>query len=124
MTANEFLEYINYFSSQKYDDYYTEDIILQLPTQDLVGKQAVKDFFSKMNQYIQETIRVRKVLSEGDTLMAHVVSDFYCIRDWDEFIIKPMKKGEMHRQELLVLYEIRDGKFCSIRAGRLRHFNS
>ncbi len=123
MTPNEFLEYIHYFSSKKYDDYYTDDIILQLPTQDLVGKQAVKDFYGKMNQYIEETIRVRKVLSEGDTLIAHVVSDFYCIQDWDEFIVKPMKKGEMHRHELLVLYKIRDGKFCSIRAGRLKPFN-
>jgi ketosteroid isomerase-like protein len=120
MTPNEFLQYIHYFNSQRYDDYYTDDIVLQLPTKDLSGKQAVKDYFGTMNRYIQETVRVCRVFSEGDALVAHIVSDFYCIKDWDEFIVKPMKQGEMHRQELLVLYRMRDGKFCSIRAGRLR----
>ena len=120
MTANEFLEYIHYFSSQKYDDYYTDDIVLQLPTKDLIGKPAVKDFYGQMNRYIHETIRVRKVLAEGDGLIAHIVSDFYCVQDWPEFHVKPMKQGEMHRIELLVLYKIRDSKFCRIRAGRLK----
>jgi ketosteroid isomerase-like protein len=120
MTANEFLEYIHYFSGQNYDKYYTDDILLQLPTMDLVGKQAVKDFYANMNQYIHETIRVRKMFWEGDGLVAHIVSDFYCIKDWPEFHVKPMKKGEIHRSELLVLYKIRDGKFCRIRAGRLK----
>ena len=120
MTVNEFLEYIHYFNSQKYEDYYTEDIVLQLPTRDLVGKKAVQEYFGTMNRYIQETVRVRKVLMDGDALVAHIVSDFYCIQDWSEFIVKPMKQGEMHRHELLVLYKMRDGKFCSIRAGRLK----
>jgi hypothetical protein len=120
MTANEFLEYIHYFSNQNYDKYYTDDIVLQLPTMELLGKEAVKSFYAKQNQYIQETIRIRKVLFEGDALMAHIVSDFYCIQDWPDFVIKPMKQGEMLRAELLVLYKIRDGKFCLIRGARLR----
>ncbi len=120
MTPNEYLEYINYFSNQNYDEYYTDDIVLQLPTMEFLGKDAVKTFYAKQNQYIRETIRVRKVLFEGDGLIAHIVSDFYCIQDWPDFVIKPMKQGEMHRAELLVLYKIRDGKFCLIRGARLR----
>ena len=119
MTANEFLEYINYFSNQHYDAYYTDDIVLQLPTLELVGKEAVKAYYAKQNQYIHETIRVRKMLCEGDGLVAHIVADFYCIQDWSDFVVKPMKKGEMHRSELLVLYKIRDSKFCLIRGARL-----
>lgn len=119
MTANEYLEYINYFSNQHYDAYFTDDIVLRLPTMELVGKEAVKAYYAKQNQYIHETIRVRKVLFEGDGLIAHIVSDFYCIQDWSDFTVKPMKKGEMLRIELLILYKIRDGKFCLIRGARL-----
>jgi hypothetical protein len=85
----------------------------------LEGKEAVKAFYTKQNQYIHETIRVRKVLFEGDALIAHIVSDFYCLQDWSDFVVKPMKKGEMHRSELLVLYKIRENKFCLIRGARL-----
>jgi len=122
VTVNEFLEYIHYFSSQMTTIPMT--LFFQLPTGGLVGKKAVKEHFAEMNRYIHETIRVRKILSEGDSLVAHIVSDFYYVEDWDEFSVKPMKKGEIHRIELLVLSKIRDGKFCSIRAGRLRPSNS
>jgi len=121
MTPNEFLEYINYFSSQKYDDYYTDDIILSLPSlPDLVGKQAIKEFFAHQNKFLHETVRVIKMLSEGDGLMAHVVSDFYCINDWPDSHLGPMKKGDLRRVEILLLCKLRDGRFCLARTSRLK----
>jgi ketosteroid isomerase-like protein len=119
MTANEFLEYIDYFESGRYDDYYTDDVVFQLPQRKLVGKQAVKDYYNHLNQYLREVMYVKKVLSEGNALVAHLFTDFVCIRDWPEFHIKPMKKGEVYRGEYLILYKLRDGKFCHIRSARL-----
>ena len=118
MNANQFLEYIDYFMSQRYDNYYTDDVVFELPGRNLVGKQAVKDWYTNLNQYIREDLHVKKVLSEGDALVAHLATDFCCIRDWPEFHIKPMKKGDVHRGEYLVLYKLREGKFCHVRAAR------
>lgn len=119
MTVNEFLEYIDYFTSQQYDQYYTDDVVFHLPANKLVGKQAVKEWYTNLNRYIQEIIYVKKVLSEGDAVIAHLVTDFRCIQDWPEFHIRPMKKGEVYRGEYLVLYKLRGGRFCRIRAARL-----
>jgi len=119
MTANEFLAYIDYFHSKQYDAYYTDDIVFHLPTKLLVGKQAVKDWYNHLNQFVEEILYVKKVLSEGDVLMAHIGTDFRCIKDWPDFTAKPLKKGEVYHGEYLILYKIRGGKFCEVSSARL-----
>ena len=119
MTVNDYLAYVDYFNSRRYDDYYTDDVVVELPSRRLQGKQAVREFYDNMNNYVHETIRVKKVLMDEDTLVANIWSDFYCHRDWDEFPLRPVRKGELVRVELVVLYTLRDGKFSHIRAGRL-----
>ena len=120
MTANEYLEYVDYFNSRLYERYYTDDVRLDLPQKTLLGKHAVRDFYANLNRYVHETIRVRKVLSEGSTLMANIWSDFYCHQDWPEFSVCPVVKGQIVRVELLVIYTLAgDSKFSHIRAGRL-----
>jgi len=119
MTVNDYLAYVDYFNSRRYDDYYTDDVVVELPSRRLEGKQAVREFYENMNHYVHETIRVKKVLIDEDTLIANIWSDFYCLRDWDEFPLRPVRAGELVRVELVVLYTFRDGKFSHIRAGRL-----
>jgi len=119
MTANEYLAYIDYFNSGQYDRYYTEDVVVQLPSKRLEGKQAVRDFYAEVNRYVHETIRVKKVLMDETAVIANIWSDFYCHHDWPEFIVCPVTKGQIVRIELVVLYDLADGLFSHIRAGRL-----
>jgi len=119
MNTNEYLEYIDYFNSQQYDNYYTDDIVVQLPAKKLEGKQAVKDFYTEVNRYVHETIRVKKVFMDNNDLVANIWSDFYCHKDWKDFIVCPVTTGQMVRVELVVLYTMQDNKFSHIRAGRL-----
>ena len=119
MTINEYLEYIDYFNSRQYERYYTDDVRVELPKETLMGKHAVRDFYLNVNRYVHETIRVKKVLVEGNTLMANIWSDFYCHQDWPDFIVCPVKNGQIVRVELVVLYTLVGDKFSHIRAGRL-----
>lgn len=118
MTLNEYLAYVDYFSSQRYDDYYTDDVVVELRTVTLHGKAALKAFYERMAPLVHETIRVRHVEIDGDRIVADVWSDFYALQDWAEFPVKPMKKGEMLRVPLQVTYKLRDGKFCHIKGVR------
>ncbi len=117
-TVNDFLAYADYFSSQRYDDFYTDDVVVELRTVQLQGKAAVKEFYERMSPLVQETIRVLHVEINGDRIVADVWSDFYALQDWAEFPIKPMTKGEMLRVRLKIYYTIRDGKFCHIKGVR------
>ena len=119
MTINDYLAYVDYFNSRRYDDYYTEDVIVELPSSRLQGKQAVREFYQDMNDYVHETIRVKKVLMDADTLIANIWSDFYCHRDREDFVLGPVRRGDLLRVELVVLYTLRDNRFSHIRAGRL-----
>ena len=118
MELSDYLEYIDYFNSRKYDNYYTEDVVVELPSLTLEGKAAVREFYQHMGNYVHETIRVKKLIAGESSLEAHVWSDFYCIRDWDDFPLRPVRKGDMIRVELVVYYTLRDGKFCHIRGVR------
>ena len=120
MTINDYLEYIDYFNSRQYDRYYTDDIVVQLPTTQLRGRQNVKDFYLKMGEFIHETVRVRKAFIDGDTIGANIWSDFYCVQDTSDYLERTMTKGEMFRAELFVLYTMEGPKFSHIRAARFR----
>ena len=119
MELSEYLEYIDYFNSRKYDKYYTDDIVVELPSLTLTGQAAVKEFYEHMGNYVHETIRVKKVIFGETTLEAHIWSDFYCVQDWEEFPIRPVRKGDMIRVELIVYYTLRDGKFSHIHGARV-----
>lgn len=119
MTANQFLAYIDYFNSRRYDAYYADDIVVQLPTQQLRGKDEVKAFYGEMARCIHETVRVRKLFIDDDAICANIWSDFYCVADTDRYLSRAMKQGELLRLELVVLYTIHDGRFSHIRAGRM-----
>ena len=118
MTIEDYLRYCDYFSSGKFDDWYTDDVQVVLRTVTLDGKPAVKAFYEAMFPLVHETLRVTRVESGEDWLVADVWSDFYCRRDWPEFPIKPMKAGEMLRVPMRVTYKIRDGRFCHIKGER------
>lgn len=114
MTINRFLAYIDYFSSQRWDDWYTDDVVVELRTVTLEGKAAVKAFYADMAPRVHETIRVRHVEIDGDRLVADIWSDFYALQDWPEFPVQPIVKGQMLRVPMQVSYVIRDGKFAHI----------
>jgi hypothetical protein len=113
-TINDFLAYVDYFSSQKYDDFYTDDVVVELRAVTLRGKPAVKAFYEAMAPLVRETIRVRHVEIDADRIVADVWSDFYALQDWPEFPIQPIAKGQMLRVPLQVTYTLRDGKFAHI----------
>ena len=117
-TANDFLAYIDYFCSQRWDAYYTDDVVVELRTVTLRGKAEVKAFYEAMAPLVHETIRVRRVAIDADRVVADIWSDFYCLQDWADFPVKPMVKGEMLRIPLQVTYRMRDGLFAHIKGER------
>ncbi len=114
MGFNDFLAYLDYFSSQRWDDWYTDDVMVELRAVTLRGKAEVKRFYAHMAPLVHETIRLRHVEIGESRIVADIWSDFHCLADWAEFPIRPMRKGDMLRIPMQVTYTLRDGKFAHI----------
>jgi ketosteroid isomerase-like protein len=85
---------------------------------EIKGRQAIVDFYKAMNRTVHETLTVHQVIADEDGLAADVSMEFRAVEDAPDFVIAPMKKGEVIRGGVIVIYTLRDGKVARIRTVR------
>lgn len=124
MTRDEFTDYIRAFSTCDYEGYsrfYADDVTLTLGTVgEIRGKRAIVDFYRAMNRTVREKLTVQQVIADEGGLAADVLMEFEAIEDAPDFVIAPMRKGEVIRGGVFAFYTLRDGKVVSIRTARSR----
>jgi hypothetical protein len=117
-----FIAYTRAFSSglaDKYSAFYTDDVKLQLSTVgELVGKQAIVDFYTKMFRTVREDLVINQIVYDDHALVGDFVSVFTAIEDAPDFVVAPLKKGESIRVPVFVYYTLRDGLISNIRVAR------
>lgn len=124
MTRDEFLsDYIGAFNSGELDTFtrfYAEDVVLDLGgRRQLVGRQAIRDFYSGVFEKIRETLSVEQLVLDEQGLACIVATEFHALEDWPDFIAGPIRKGESIFIESFIFYTIGDdGKFTRIRTTR------
>ncbi|AJP71373.1 YybH family protein [Sphingomonas hengshuiensis] len=124
MTKEEWAEnYIGAFNRGDFDAFtafYAEDVVLQLgQKKTLVGKQAIRDFYTGVFAKVRETLTIEKIVLDETGLAAIVSTEFHGLADWPDFIAGPLVKGQSIFIESIVVYDIGpDGKFTAIRSAR------
>jgi hypothetical protein len=124
MTRDEFLSnYIGAFNRGELDTFtrfYAEDVVLDLGgRRQLVGRQAIRDFYSGVFEKIRETLTVEQLVIDEQGLACIVATEFHALEDWPDFIAGPIRKGESIFIESFIFYTIGDdGKFTRIRTTR------
>lgn len=124
MTRDEFLNnYIGAFNRGELDTFtrfYAEDVVLDLGgRRQLVGRQAIRDFYSGVFEKIRETLSVEQLVLDEQGLACIVATEFHALEDWPDFIAGPIRKGESIFIESFIFYTIGDdGKFTRIRTTR------
>ncbi len=124
MTKEEWAEnYIGAFNRGDFDAFtafYAEDVVLQLgQKKTLVGKQAIRDFYTGVFAKVRETLTIEKIVLDETGLAAIVSTEFHGLEDWPDFIAGPLVKGHSIFIESIVVYDIGpDGKFTAIRSAR------
>lgn len=124
MTRDEFLsDYIGAFNRGELDTFtrfYAEDVVLDLGgRRQLVGRQAIRDFYSGVFEKIRETLSVEQLVLDEQGLACIVATEFHALEDWPDFIAGPIRKGESIFIESFIFYTIGDdGKFTRIRTTR------
>jgi hypothetical protein len=124
MTRDEFLsDYIGAFNRGELDRFtrfYAEDVVLDLGgRRQLVGRQAIRDFYSGVFENIRETLSVEQLVMDEQGLACIIATEFHAFEDWPDFIAGPIRKGESIFIESFIFYTIGDdGKFTRIRTTR------
>jgi sulfur carrier protein ThiS len=123
MNKQMFRDYIGCFNRDDFagfSRYYADDVVLELPKKELRGSQAIVDFYRIVKARIRETLRINEIVADDEGLAAEVDTEFYALEDWPEFIVRPVKKGDIIRIVSFVHYKIRDGRFAHIKSARFR----
>lgn len=124
MNRQLFRDYIDCFNRNDFagfSRYYADDVVLELPSKELRGRQAIVDFYQVVKARIRETLQITEIVAVDDEgLAAEVDTEFYALEDWPEFIVRPVKKGDSIRIVSFVHYRIRDGRFAHIKSARFR----
>jgi len=115
-----FAGYIDTFNDRNYEKlvaFYSPDIRLMNGTgRELVGRDAIVDFYKKVNSVASRKIAICSCVSDGETLAAELKSTFTAVADAPDFPSGPMAKGDRLYINSFVFYEIAAGVYVKIRA--------
>ena len=119
-----FRDYIAAFNRGDTDAYgacYCDDVVLVIADHSrLEGRQAIFDFYARVREGTERTIRVVDVLARGDRLAAELDSEFLATRDLPDFPSGPMRAGDRLHIRSFVFYDLEGGRYKRIRSATHR----
>ena len=116
-----FLEYTRAFSNAEFDrfsQYYTDDVRCELGAIVLEGRNGIVEFYRAMFQKVRENLTLHHLVADDHGLAADITTQFTAIEDAPDFVVAPLKKGELVRGRVFVYYTLRDGRIAHIRVAR------
>src|SRR6185437_5404103 len=117
-----FMEYTRAFSNaefERFSQYYTDDVICTLTAGIVLrGRDGIVEFYREMFKRVREKLTLHHLIADDTGLAADITSQFTAIEDAPDFVVAPLKKGELVRVPVFVHYELRDGKISRISVAR------
>jgi ketosteroid isomerase-like protein len=116
-----YLAYTRAFSNaefERFSEYYTDDVVCELGSMTLRGKDGIVNFYREMFKTVRENLTLHHLVADADGLAADVTSQFTAIGDAPDFVVAPLRRGEFVRVRVFVYYTLRDGKIAHIRVAR------
>lgn len=125
MTAEaRFQAYMHTFNQSDWDalrGFYAPDIRLVIGNgTELVGREAIVEFYSKVKRQTRRTIEIIQCFAEGDMLAAEIESEFLAVEDAPDFAVRPMARGDRYYLNSFVFYEFAGDQYTRIRAAVFR----
>ena len=119
-----FRAYLDAFNNSDWDTLracYAPDIRLVIGNgTELVGREAIVDFYSKVKQQTRRTIELIQCFADGNVLAAEIESEFLALEDAPDFAARPMARGDRYYLNSFVFYEFEAEQYTRIRAAVFR----
>jgi hypothetical protein len=96
--------------------FFTEDTVFSGGSRALHGADELLKFLHGAHDGIREILRPQVVAQNDDCILAEIDIDFHALVDKPDFQFKPLKKGEMTTVKFFVVYYLRAGKVCQLKA--------
>jgi len=100
--------------------YYAEDVIFHGQAAQLVGRDAVLDFYHKVRTYLDERVDLLTFVGapDGKRIAAELRTTLVARQDWPDMPTGPMRAGDERQSVNFAFYEIAEGVFTRIRTAR------
>ena len=116
-----FNAYTRAFSNADLDTasrYYTEDVVCELNSLTLNGRDAIVNFYKEMFKKVRENLQLHRLVADEDGMCADITSTFTAVEDASDFAPMPLKKGQALTVPVFVLYTLRAGRISHIKVAR------
>lgn len=119
-----FRAYLRAFNRSDWDAlraFYAPDIRLVIGNgTELVGREAIVDFYGKVKRQTMRTIELVQCFADGNVLAAEIESEFLALEDAPDFAARPMARGDRYYLNSFVFYEFEAEQYTRIRAAVFR----
>jgi len=122
MKREVFDDYINRFNRRDattFQDYIHPDAKVINGTLEIHGMQGMKDHYAKIWKGFSEELHVERFVSDEQTLAIQMWTHFTAQKDDKESLFGEVKAGETFDYHGIIMYEIENGKFTSIKVAYL-----
>lgn len=101
--------------------YYADDVAFHGQAAQVVGRDAVLDFYRKVRSYLDERVDLLGFVGApgGDRIAAELRTTLTARRDWPDMPTGAMRAGDQRQSVSFVFYDIADCRFTRIRSARL-----
>jgi hypothetical protein len=99
---------------------YADDVIFHGQAAQVVGRNAVLDFYRKVRGYLDERVDLLDFVAapDGTRIAAELRTTLVAVRDWPEMPTGPMHAGDTRQLVSFAMYDLADGRFTRIRTAR------
>jgi hypothetical protein len=98
------------------ETYFTEDTVFSGGARAFHGADELLKFLRWAHNGVREILRPQVVAQNDDHILAEIDIDFHALVDKPDFQFKPLQKGEMTTVKFFVVYYLRNGKVCHLKA--------
>ena len=116
----DFNRYVEVFNSgdddSLTDDWFTDDVVYIGGNRTIEGKEAWRDFLKFAHDGVREIFRPQSLFQKEEGFFCEIDMDFHAIKPRPDFPLGPLFPGDMMTVKFFVIYKVRDGKFCRLKA--------
>lgn len=100
--------------------WYADDVIFHGQAAQLVGRDAVLDFYHRVRTYLDERVDLlgSVIARDGSRIAAELRTTLVAHRDWPDMPTGPMRAGDQRQSVNFAMYEIANGTFTRVRTAR------
>lgn len=122
MTRTEYERYVALFNAEDtsaFRTYLTEDVRVCNGHLEYQGVQGMIDHYAKIWGNFKETLNVLQYIGNADNVAVELHTHFDVLVDDEQSLFGPVKAGETFDYYGIVMYRLREGRFCEIKVSYL-----